>query len=197
MAKFYGTNSDDKFIGPNEVNYYYFETGELSSNDVIIGGTAADEIHFSGGQLLAWGSWNALANVSSVEFLYFDDLGDIVAIPDSMVTSTPGTAVYRLITRGGGGWDTIDASDVTSPLPIWIEGEDGNDRLPAAAAAASTPAAKETTGFTLVPASKRRSAGMTTTIFPVPSLRLTAIRSTAVRITTRSSCCRPERSRSQ
>jgi Ca2+-binding RTX toxin-like protein len=129
MAKFYGTSSDDKFIGPNEVNYYYFETGELSSNDVIIGGTAADEIHFSGGQLLAWGSWNALANVSSVEFLYFDDLGDIVEIPDSMVTSTPGTAVYRLITRGGGGWDTIDASDVTSPLPIWIEGEDGNDTI--------------------------------------------------------------------
>ncbi|MDQ6432620.1 calcium-binding protein [Mesorhizobium sp. LHD-90] len=129
MANFYGTSSLDIFIGPNEVNHYYFEPAELASTDFVIGGAASDEIHFSGGQLLAWGGWNALTNVSNVEFLYFDDFGDIVEIPDSLVTSTPGTAIYRLIVRGGGGWDTIDASDVTSALPIWIEGEDGSDTI--------------------------------------------------------------------
>ncbi|MDQ6437194.1 calcium-binding protein [Mesorhizobium sp. LHD-90] len=45
------------------------------------------------------------------------------------MTSTPGTALYRLIVRLGGGNDSIGAWDVTSPLPILIEGEDGNDTI--------------------------------------------------------------------
>ena len=129
MANFYGTTSLDIFLGPNQVNYYYFEAFELAPTDLILGGTAADEIHFSGGQILGWTGANYFANVASVEFLYFDDFTDIVEIPDSLVTSTPGTAIYRLIIRAGGGNDEIDASDVTSALPILIEGEDGDDTI--------------------------------------------------------------------
>ena len=129
MANFYGTASLDIFIGPNQVNNYYFDTFELSPTDIIVGGTAADEIHFSGVQVLGWNGTNYFANVSSIEFLYFDDFTDIVEIPDSLVTSTPGTALYRLIIRAGGGDDEIDASDVTSALPILIEGEDGEDMI--------------------------------------------------------------------
>ena len=87
MANFYGTTSLDIFVGPNEINDYYFESGELVATDIVIGGTggASDSIHFLDAELSGASGTNIFLNTFNIEFLYFDG-GSNIYIPNTLVS---------------------------------------------------------------------------------------------------------------
>lgn len=130
MANFYGTTSLDIFVGPNEINDYYFESGELVATDIVIGGTggASDSIHFLDAELSGASGTNIFLNTFNIEFLYFDG-GSNIYIPNTLVSSAQGTAYYSLIVRGSDNQDVFDASDVVTASPIWLDGKGGADEF--------------------------------------------------------------------
>ncbi len=73
MADFHGTTGLDVFVGPsNTVNRYYFEAGELTNTDIIVGAGGGDYIHFLDGEFSGTSGTVLFLNVQAVDRLYFE-----------------------------------------------------------------------------------------------------------------------------
>ncbi|WP_373502387.1 hypothetical protein [Aestuariivirga sp.] len=129
MANFYGTLGIDAFVGAAfSVNNYYFDAGELSALDIVIGSNGGDYFHFNDAELSGLTGGGSLVNVIGIDRFYFN-AGSNFDITNAMVNSADSTDPYVLTCHGSEERDVFDASAVTADEPIWLNGNDGNDEL--------------------------------------------------------------------
>ena len=130
MASFYGSLLIDVFQGhAHEVNTYYFELGELSVVDVIVGADGGDYIHFVDGDNSGLTGTNIFINVTGVDRIYVDAASNI-DIPNALVTSSNSTDPHDFTCHGSEDADVFNASAVTTTThTLWLNGNGGDDVL--------------------------------------------------------------------
>ncbi len=129
MADFHGTTGLDVFVGPsNTVNRYYFEAGELTNTDIIVGAGGGDYIHFLDGEFSGTSGTVLFLNVQAVDRLYFEN-GCNIIIPNALVVNADSTDSFQFTCHGSDAVDIFDISRVTAALPVWLNGEGGADEF--------------------------------------------------------------------
>jgi Ca2+-binding RTX toxin-like protein len=127
MADYYGTTSIDIFAGVNDsVNYYYFDAGELSSLDLIIGGAGSvDVIRFEDPVVIGSAT---LVNKIGVDVIDMSGGDDVLFMSDSIIaySDDPGVS-FRI--NGMDGDDQLIASSVSAAYGVAMDGGIGNDTL--------------------------------------------------------------------